>query len=496
MSRLLSFLAFGLTGVGLAQTARTAPEATVRTVPNLPDYKKLHFPPLKQVQIPNPVSFTLPNGMKVFLLEQHELPLVNGFALVRTGNLFDPSGKRGLAELTGSVLRSGGTRDKTGDQLDESLENMAASVESNIDESRGSVSFSCLRENVDQVMPIFHDFLTGPEFRQDKVDLAKMQMRSGIARRNDDPSGIASREFSNIIYGRDSPYGWEVEYEHVDRIQRQDLVEFYKRYYFPANTMLAVYGDFSTPEMRARIEKLFAGWNYQQPPVPPFPKFTGKPEPGIFLGDRDDVTQTFFEIGHIGGLLNDQDYPALQVAANILGGGFTSRLVERVRTQLGYAYSISAGWGAGYLSPGLFEISGSTKLKTTTDTIRTIQQELAKMRSGEVTDDELKTAKDTVLNSFVFYFDRPAKTLNRMVSYEYYGYPRDFIFRYQKAIGSVTKADVLRVTRQYLKPENLTIVAVGNPKQFGESLSALGIPVHPLDLTIPEPKSAPGGQPK
>lgn len=474
-----------------AQTAPAPSPATVRTVANLPSYKNLHFAPLKQVQIPDPESFTLPNGMKVYLLEHHELPLVSGFALVRTGNLFDPADKRGLAELTGSVLRTGGTKQQTGDELDETLENMAASVESNIGETRGMLSFSCLRENSSRVLSIFHDFLTSPEFRQEKVDLAKTQTRSAIARRNDDASGIAAREFSSIVYGRQSPFGWSVEYEHIDRIARQDMVDFYRRYYFPANITMAVYGDFSAPEMRAELERLFAGWTYKQAAVPAFPKFAAKPDPGIYLADRSDVTQTFFEIGHVGGLLRDKDYPALQVAADILGTGFTSRLMRRVRTELGYAYSINAGWGAGYLSPGLFEISGSTKSKSTVETIQTIQEELAKLRSGEVSDEELKTAKDTVINSFVFYFDTPAKTLNRMVSYEYYGYPRDFIFSYQKAIGTVTKADVLRVAREYLRPENLTIVAVGNPKEFGKPLASLGEPVHPLDLTIPEPKAGP-----
>jgi zinc protease len=492
----LLVLSVGAALFGQTAPAPRTPEATVPTVRNLPDYRLLHFPPLKPVRIPNPESFTLPNGMKVFLLEHHELPIVSGFAMVRTGNLFDPPEKRGLAELTGMVLRTGGTKDKTGNETDQTLEDMAASVESRIGEDRGSVSFSCLKDNVDRVMSIFQDFLTSPAFRQDKLDLAKTQMRSSIARRNDDASGIASREFASILYGRNSPFGWNIEYENVDRIHRQDLVDFYRRYYFPANIMLAVYGDFPAAEMRARIERLFAGWDYRQPPVPPFPKVDSKPEPGIYLADRDDVTQTFFEIGHMGGILRDKDFPALQVAANILGGGFTSRLVQRVRTQLGYAYNIGAAWGAGYDSPGLFDISGSTKLKTTVETIRTIEQELAKLRSGEVTDRELKTAKDTVLNSFVFYFDTPAKTLNRLVSYEYYGYPHDFIFQYQKAIGTVTKADVLRVARQYLKPQNLTIVAVGNPKQFGQPLASLGSPVHTLDLTIPEPKATPGGQPK
>jgi zinc protease len=463
-------------------------EATVRTVRDLPSYKNLKFPPLKPVSIPHPTTFTLPNGMKIFLLEDHELPLVSGFALIRTGNLFDPPDKRGLADLTGTVLRSGGTRAETGDQIDVQLENVAASIESGIGENNGTLSFSTLRENTDQVLKLFHDFLTSAEFREDKVDLAKTQMRSEISRRNDDPGGVAEREFASIIYGRNNPYGWEVEYADVDNIHRDDLVRFYKRYYFPANIMLAVYGDFSTAEMRAKLEKLFGGWDYKQPAVPPFPALKTKPAPGVYLGEKNDVTQTFFEVGHLGGLFSDKDYPALAVAVDILGSGFTSRLMAKIRTELGYAYNIGAVWGAGFYSPGLFEISGSTKSPTTVQTLEVIRQEVEKLRQSEVSDQELRTAKDMVLNGFVFNFDRPSKTLNRMVLYEYYGYPKDFIFQYQKAIGAVTRADVLRVVREYLKPENLTIVAVGNPRNFGESLTSLHLPVTRLDLTIPEPK--------
>lgn len=480
----------GLTMAGLAM-GQTAPRGPV----SLPSYKSLKFPPLKQVTIPKPEEFTLGNGLKVYLLEDHELPVVSGFAMVRTGNLFDPADKRGLAELTGSVLRSGGTRARTGDEIDQALENMAASVESSIGEDRGSLSFSCLKENAAEVLGIFRDFLTSAEFRQDKVDLAKTQVRSAIARRNDDPGAIANREFQSVVYGRDTPFGWNIEYEHIDNIRREDMVNFYRRYYFPANTVVAVYGDFSAREMRALIERTLGGWNYSQAAVPKFPEFHGKAAPGIFVADKSDVTQTFFEIGHLGGLLRDADYPALQVAADILGSGFTSRLMRRVRTELGYAYSIGAGWGAGYEHPGLFEISGSTKSATTAETIAVIREEVAKMRASEVSEEELKTAKDAVLNSFVFFFDTPAKTLNRLVSYDYFGYPRDFIFRYQKAVEAVTRADVLRVARAYLKPDDLTIVAVGNPREFGKGLETLKLPVKPIDLTIPQPKKAAGGKP-
>ncbi len=455
-------------------------------VPTSP--KDLKYPPLRSVQIPQIVTVTLPNGMQLSLLENHELPLVRGSALIRTGNLFDPPDKIGLATMTGIIIRSGGTRAKTGDELDEQLENVAASVESSIAETFGSVTFSALKENTDDVLAVFHDVMTNPEFREDRIELAKNQLRSGISRRNDEPAGIASREFSNIIYGRDNPYGWEMEYANVAKIQRTDLQEFYKRYFFPANTVLAIQGDFSAPQMRAKIEKLFSDWNVNQLPVPPFPTVSDKITPGVYVATKTDVTQTSFVIGQRAGTLRDKDYPALEVMADILGGGFHSRLFQRVRTQLGYAYDISAVWGAAYDHPGVFEISGSTKSLSTAEAIKVVNEEIARIRAGEVTADELESAKQTVVNSFVFNFDTPAKTLNRLIRYQYYDYPKDFIFQYQKAVAAVTRADILRVAKQYIDPKNLIFVAVGNPKDFGEPMTQVGS-VTPLDITIPEPKA-------
>jgi zinc protease len=451
----------------------------------------LKFPPLAPIETPRVESFTLSNGLRVYLLENHELPLVSGLALVRTGNLFDPPAKIGLATLTGMAMRTGGTRERTGDALDEALENVAASVESSVGESAGQVSFSALRENARDVLGLFHDVLTGPQFRQDKIDLARMQLHGSIARRNDDPESIAAREFTNLLYGKDTPYGWQMEYATLDRITRDDLVAFYQRYFFPANVMLAVYGDFSTAEMKAELERLFGSWNAHQPAVPPFPAVRRATHPGTFLAAKEDVNQTVFYLGHLGGELRDPDDPALEIMADILGGGFSSRLFKRVRTSLGYAYGISADWGAAYDHPGLFEISGSTKSETTTRALRVVREEIERLRSSEVTDAELETARQTAVNSFVFNFDTPAKTLSRLLRYEYYGYPHDFIFQFQKALSAVTKADVLRVARRHLHPEDVTIVAVGNPAEFGEALTALGQPVHALDLTIPPPAAAP-----
>jgi predicted Zn-dependent peptidase len=461
--------------------------APARTPP-VPAVKELKFPPLHPIEVPKVEIVTLADGMKVFLLEDRELPVINGSARIRTGNLFDPADKVGLATMTGMVLRTGGTKAKTGDQLDSELEDIAARVESNIGETSGSVSFSALKENTDQVLGIFHDVLTSPEFRQDKIDLARSQMDSSISRRNDSAGGIAQREFADIVYGKDTPYGWDEQYATVDRIARDDVQEFYKRYFFPSNTLLAVWGDFDAAQMKGKLEKLFADWTAQQPAVPAFPKVTGKDGGGTYLATKKDVAQTFFAIGQLGGELRDRNYPALAIMSYILGGGFQSRLFQQVRTRMGNAYDIAADWGASYDHPGLFRISGSTKTMSTVETVQAILREVNRIRTSEVSEDELKIAKDSALNSLVFAFDTRAKTLGRMLAYEYYGYPQDFIQQYQKALTAVTREDVQRVAKEYLDPARFTVVAVGNPDNFVEPLDKLGKPAIPIDLTIPEPK--------
>ncbi len=456
-----------------------------------PSYKDLKYPAAKPISIPPVETVTLPNGMKLFLLEDHELPIVSGSARIRTGNLFDPAGKIGLAAMTGMVLRTGGTRKQTGEEIDQALENVAASVESSIGESSGTVSFTALKESAGAVLAIFHDAMTAPEFRQEKIDLAKTQLHSTIARRNDDPATIVQREFSNAVYGGQNPYGWEMEHDGIDAISRPDLQAFYQRYYFPANVRLALWGDFDSAAMKTKIEKLFADWTVKGEPVPEFPEVTAGSSPGTYLAAKGSTAQTFFAMGQLGGLLSDKDYAALEIMANILGGGAQSRLFQQVRTRMGKAYSINAVWSANYDHPGLLEISGSTQSLSTVETIQAVQKEVQRMRDSEVSEEELQVAKETALNSLVFAFDTRAKTLARMLTYDYYGYPMDFIQRYQKALANVTRADVLRVSQAHLDPNRFTVVAVGNPSTFDRHLEVLGRPVTPISLAIKPPAVAP-----
>ncbi len=473
------------TSTNASQTTGDDEAIVVRETGPLPLPAALTFKPLGEVQIPKPVVFTLADGMKVYLLENHELPLVRGGAVIRTGNLFDPKDKRGLATLTGIALRGGGTESLTADRLDEKLESVAAEIESSIVEGSGSLSFSCLRENTNDVLGWFHDVLVTPAFSQEKIELARTQVKSFISRRNDDASSIAARESLSLVYGPDTPYGANEEYATVSAVTRDDIRAFYKRYFFPANTTLYIYGDFDTSEMQRKLEHLFAGWTATQEKAPPFPPADWKATPGVYFVQKDDVAQTFFEFGEMGGRLDSKDYAALTVAADVLGGGFSSRLFREVRSRLGYAYSIEASWAANYDHPGVFNISGSCRAEATAETLQAVLQQVNRMRSVEITDQELQTAKDTTLNSFVFAFERPESTLLRLVTYDYYGYRPDYLNQYQHDVEAVTKADVLRVAKEYFKTDEFTIVAVGNRSRFGQPLAGLKLPVNDLDISIP-----------
>jgi zinc protease len=455
-----------------------------------PSYKDLKYPPLRPVQIPKVDSATLANGMRLYLLEDRELPLVNGTALVDTGMLLDPPGKVGLANLTATAMRTGGTRTATADQLNERLEDAAGTVETGISSNSATVTFSSLKESTAEVLAIFKDVLTAPQFNEEKIDMARTQMRNAIAHRNDDAGQIAHRELSDILYGRDTPYGREQEYATVGNILRSDLQAFHARYFFPRNTMLAIRGDFDSAAMKAQIEKLFADWTVEQPPAE-FPKVNPAPNPdaaAIYLATKKDISQTFFSLGQLGGLLKEKDYAALAIMADILGGGPSSRLAQRMRARMSGTSTVSAKWDPGYDLPGLFEISGSTTSLSTVETLKAIQDEVARIRSSEVTEEELKTAKEGAINRLVFAFDTKAKTLNRVLTYEYFGYPADFIGLYQKALEAVTRADVLRVAKERLKPEAFATVLVGDPGDFIPPIESLNQTVHKIDLTIPQPK--------
>jgi len=451
-------------------------------------YDEIQFPPLPEVQLPDYTRFELNNGMVVYLVEDHELPLVSGFATIRTGDRLEPASQTGLAAITGQVMRSGGTTAHPGDALNQLLEQRAAYIETGIDTTSGSASFSSLTEDLDTVFDLFAEVLRQPTFPQDKLDLAKTQWQGSIARRNDEPGGIANREFNKLIYGEDSPYARTVEYATLNAISRNDLVRFHQQYFHPDNMILGILGDFNPVEMRSRIEQTFNSWPASSARRTPatLPDVTQAQPGGFFLVDQPQLTQSYIQIGHLGGELDDPNYAALSVLNEILNG-FGGRLVNEVRSRQGLAYVVYAFWSPRFDYPGLFVGGGQTRSDATVPFIQSFMAEVEKVRQEAVGEEELAIAKEAVLNAFVFNFQEPYQTLSRLIRYEYYGYPNDFIFRYQREVEATTPQDILEAAQTQLKPEQLVTLVVGNSAAIQPPLSSIapnGV-VTPVDITIP-----------
>ena len=451
-------------------------------------YTDLKLAPAPEVKVPDYSRFQLKNGLVVYLMEDHELPLVSGTALIRTGDRFEPANQVGLAGLTGAVMRSGGTQKRSPEQLNQQLEQRAASIETGIGVTSGSAGFSALSEDLSEVFDLFAEVIQQPAFSPEKFSLAKLQTQGGIARRNDDPNGIVGREFEKLIYGGESPYARVVEYATIENVSRDDLIRFYQRYFRPSNLLLGIVGDFDSKVMRSQIEAKFGTWNPATTTQnSDLPKVAQAKQGGIFSIDQPQLTQSYIQMGHLGGQLNSPDYPALSVMNEVLSG-FGGRLFNEIRSRQGLAYSVYASWSPQFDFPGVFVAGGQTRSESTVPFIKSVLSELEKVRTQPVATRELDFAKDSVLNSFIFNFQDPSQTLSRLLRYEYFGYPKDFIFQYRKAIEATSIADIQRVANTYLQPNKIVTLVVGNQKAIQPNLASLGQSVTAIDITIPQPK--------
>jgi zinc protease len=448
-----------------------------------PAWQQIPVSKLPAFHPPQPKRIEFPNGMVVFLQENHELPTIDGTARIRGGGRSVSANKTGLTDIYGEVWRTGGTKTQTGDQLDDYLEQRAAKVETGGGVDSTTVSWSCLKEDFDDVFRVFEDLLKNPEFRADKIEIAQKGMYDGISRRNDDPGQIAGREAAKLAYGANNPYARVAEYATVAAITRQDLVQWHRDHVHPNNIILGVAGDFDAAKMEARLKEAFASWPRGQaandPEIKPDPA-----KPGYYQVDKTDVNQSNIQMVALGITRKNPDYFATSVFNEAFGGGFSSRLFNDIRTTKGLAYGVGGGVGAGWDHPGMLRLMVSTKSKTTIESIQALDEEIADLAKRPISDEEIKRAKDAILNSFVFRFDSPEKVLQEKMAYEFYGYPLDFLENFQKGIEGVTKEDVARVAAKYVHRGQMAVLVVGNVAEFDKPLSSLGT-VNKLDIAIP-----------
>ncbi|MGC2770195.1 MAG: pitrilysin family protein [Candidatus Sulfotelmatobacter sp.] len=469
----------------MAAAIFTHPSKAAAQVAN---WKQIPIPPLPEFHPQQPKRIELSNGMVIFLQEDHELPLIDGSARIRGGSRDEPANKVGLVDIFGEVWRTGGTKTQTGDQLDDFLEVRAAKVETGGGSDSTTIGLSCLKGDFDDVFKVFADLLQNPEFRADKLDLAQKQAQDSISRRNDEVGEIAARESAKLAYGADNPYAREPEYATVAAVTRQDLIDWHHTYVHPNNVILGISGDFDAAAMEAKLRAAFESW----PKGPELPKDDIQyhpAKPGYYLIPKEDVNQSNIRMVTLGITRNNPDYYAITVFNEAFGGGFSSRLFNDIRTRRGLAYHVGGGIGANFGHPGIQDFSMGTKSQSTIESIRALDEDIDDLAKKPITDEEIKHAKDAILNAFIFRLDSPDKVLSERLTYEFYGYPSDWLDKFPAEIQKVTAADVNRVAAKYVHRDQLAVLVVGNTKEFDKPLSSLGA-VKEIDITIPPPPGA------
>jgi zinc protease len=456
-------------------------------------WEKIPIPTLHDFKPQQPKRIQLKNGVVIFLQEDHELPFVSGSVLIPGGARDEDAAKAGLVDLYGQTWRTSGTAKMNGDAMDDLLEAKAAHIENSGGIDSTSIGWDSLKGDADQVFDLAMDLMLHPKFDGAKLQLAQQQAATSIVRRNDDESEIAGREAAKLVYGTNSPYTRQPELATIGAITLSDLQAWHDRT-IGGKLIVGISGDFDSAAMETKLRAAFESL----PPVKAAPARhdTFKPvTQSVYFINKEDVNQSNVQIVGLGTDRRNPDVPTLSVMNDILGGGFASRLFQKVRTELGLAYSVGGGYGFSYDHPASFRVSVMTKSASTVDATKAALAEISGLTSTSFTDVELKRAKDDILNSFLFRYDSKDKVLAESERLEFYGYPPNYLETYEAALKKVTVADLNAAAKKYIHSDQLAVLVVGNGPEIKPGLDELKLGgVHDVDITIPQP-SGPGGKP-
>jgi predicted Zn-dependent peptidase len=415
------------------------------------------------------------------VVPDRELPLVNLVIYVRTGRYVEPDGKQGLAELTGYLLARGGTQSKTAEQLEERLAFLAAHLESGVADTQGSISLNLLSKDLDEGLGILRDILTAPRFQEDKLALRKQQILQSMKERNDDSRAIEVREAGFLAFGEDF---WANRYStqaSVEALTRSDLEAFHRRWFEPRNFVVAASGDFDRDQMVGKLENLFGGWPFKGAIPPPVPTNTVFSAPGVYIVNKD-VNQGRVAIMLPGIMREDPDFfPALIMNDILGGGGFTSRIMNRVRSDEGLAYDAHSSFPGGIYYPLTFSAGFQSKSRTVPYAAAIVLQEMEQMTKKPVTDQEINTSKHGFIDRFPRTFGTKTQIANAFAQDEFTGrYARhpDYWKTYRQRIEAVGKEDIQKVAAKYVQPDKLVLLVVGQKSDI-----LLGQPGHDIKLS-------------
>lgn len=439
--------------------------------------KALEKTPLPKIHTPKIEKKTLKNGMRLLMLSNQETPVVRGYLLIRTGAMYEPADKLGLAQIMATLLRTGGTKSLKSSEINERLANLGAKIQSSIKRESAAVSFQCLAEDLDEVLAILFEMLREPAFEEEKFKLAKLQLLEEIRRQNDRPAKIASREFNKIIYGSDSIWSRTPSLKSVRSITRQDVQAFYQRFIGPNRIIFSVSGDIKKSNFIQKIEKLSQNWPKQNTPLPKTPVVEKVWEAGVYLAKKGTDQATIL-MGHFGDKRFNPDKFALLLLNDIVGGDtMSSRLGKKIRSSLGLAYGIYSHFGL-QSDYGVFYVFAQTKAASAAQVLREIHEILSEIAGGKsLTADELAEHKRSVVNSLFAEYEPVFNFVRAEARFEYFGYPPNYLAYFREHIQRVSLKDLRRVAKKYLRPDHLKVLIVGDTEKMGKLPAYQNLPL-------------------
>ncbi len=428
----------------------------------------------QEIKLPEIKKETLDNGLKVIVIEHHELPVVAFRLVLKSGSAYDPPTKAGLANLTAGLLRKG-TQTKDATQIAEEIDFVGGTVGAGANWDATFATCRVLTKYFDTGLDLLADIILNPTFKDDEIDRLRKQVLAGIMQKKDDPETVAEEKFRKFMFG-EHPYGQPLEgtEESIYGITREDIVNFHKTYYVPNNAILAVVGDIETDDVLEKVESKFGSWEMLEFFAPHFsqpPQIKGYQ---ILLVDKPDLTQSYVNIGHFGIERKSPDYFPVRVMNYILGGGgFASRLMDEVRAKRGLTYGIYSDFDS-YRLKGAFEVGTFTRIDSTLGAIQAILEQIARIRSEKVSEKELSDTKSFYNGYYPLRFETPEQIATQILDVEIYDLGDDYIKNYRKNMSAVTADDVLRVAKKYLDPDNIKFVVVSKADEIKTGLESLG----------------------
>lgn len=449
--------AASLITASIAATHAAESSATLPPRPEQIAFEPLDFTP------PSAADFrhVLPDGTVVYLAESHEFPLIDLSITFKGGASLDSAEIPGLASMTARMLREGGTASLSPEAFDEQLDFLATQASVSAGGTSTTASMNCLKKTFDESLGLFLSMLKEPAFNADRLAVTKARLMAQLEQRNDDASGILGREWRQLLFGAEHFEGSLPTAASVEAITPERLAEMHTRIVHPGNMIVSVSGDFDSAEMLAKLEKAFADWERGEPVAdPPVPDHVLTP--GLYHIPKD-IPQGKVAIGMRSITRDDPDAIPLNVLNDILGGGgFTSRIMRSVRSNEGLAYSASSRLSPRVDYPGEFRAGFESKNPTVALAIKIILQQIDDVRNELVTDEELETAKQSLIETFPRVFESKPQMLSVFVSDEWTGRPEGYWQSYRDRVQAVTAEDVQRVAREHLDPATMAILVVGN----------------------------------